>query len=477
MGNTRRWRADYRHPMQIIRLFGQLRERHLCRVRFFALLATLALCACSTRPQPNLDRLYETSVAHADQPPVILLHGAFGARLCDPQGKEHWPGGIGDLLFSDYAALALPVSGVARPGPTELTPCGMTDRVAGQDFYGRIEATLTGPGGYVLAEAGRSPPPGARHFYRFVYDWRQDNTRTARKLDALVEQIRRDHDDPAMQVDIVAHSMGGLVTRYWLRYGTVDVLDDNDFPVNNRGGHKVRKVILVGTPSLGSTSALQQLISGARFGVNTMNTEILLGFPSGYQLLPHPIVEPVLGDSGKVLSRDIFDIDIWRALQWGPFDPSVRQRLREAGWSENDLAALETHTHIHLERARRFVWSLTVKNADRPYELIVFGGDCVPTPARILIEDIGDDSFVRLWPEEVKEPRTGVDYQSLMLEPGDGAVTKASLLGRAELDPSVPRHRFSDFPLDYPVMFCEDHSQLPGNITFQDNLLHILLSR
>ena len=38
-------------------------------------------------------------------------------------------------------------------------------------------------------------------------------------------------------------------------------------------------------------------------------------------------------------------------------------------------------------------------------------------------------------------------------------------------------HRFSDFPLDYAVMFCEDRSELPGNITFQDNLLHILLSR
>ena len=65
----------------------------------------------------------------------------------------------------------------------------------------------------------------------------------------------------------------------------------------------------------------------------------------------------------------------------------------------------------------------------------------------------------------------------VLLEPGDGAVTKASLLGRAELDPSVPRHRFSDFPLDYPVMFCEDQSQVPGKITLQDNLLHILLSR
>lgn len=64
-----------------------------------------------------------------------------------------------------------------------------------------------------------------------------------------------------------------------------------------------------------------------------------------------------------------------------------------------------------------------------------------------------------------------------MPEPGDSAVTKVSLLARTALDPSIPRHRFSDFPLDYTVMFCKNHSVLTGNITFQDSLLHILLSR
>ena len=353
----------------------------------------------------------------------------------------------------------------------------MTDKVAGRDFYGKIEATLTGPGGYVRARPGEPLPDGPRHYYRFVYDWRQDIQATARKLDALVEQIRSDYGDPALKVDLVAHSMGGLVTRYWLRYGEADVLDGNLFPISNAGARKVRKVVLVGTPSLGSTSALQQLVEGATLGVNTMAAETLLTFPSGFQLLPHPIVNAIYSGSGKPLNRDIFDIDIWRALEWGPFDPALRARLLERGWTPVELLALEANTERNLERARRFVWSLTVKNTDNPAELIVFGGDCTDTPAHIVIEDIGDASFVRLWPDEIEQPLPDVDYEALMLEPGDGAVTKASLLGRAELDPSVPRHRFSDFPLDYAVVFCEDHSQLPGNITFQDNLLHILLTR
>ena len=441
------------------------------------LLLTAALLSC-TSIQPQLSTLYKTSGEATAQPPVILVHGAFGARLCDNDDKEHWPGGFHNILFGDYRALALPApEPVTHEHNQSLKTCGLTDTVAGKDFYGEIESTLTGAGGYLRTEPGTAVLDNQRRYYRFTYDWRQDNHLSAAKLDALVNQIRVDHGNQELQVDIVAHSMGGLVTRYWLRYGAVDVLGGNEFPLNNTGAGKARKVILVGTPNLGSTSALQQILTGADFGINKIQAEVLLTFPSAYQLLPHPIVDSILGTNGKPLQRDIYDLDKWRALQWGPFNPTLRLRLHANGWSEQQIIAFETYVGLQLERARRFVWSLTVKNNEAPHELIVFGGDCVPTPARILIEDIDDESHVRLWPDEVKQPKNNIDYQSIMLEPGDGAVTKASLLARTELDPSIPRHRYSDFPLDYAVMFCGDHSDLPGNITFQDNLLHILLSR
>ena len=68
-----------------------------------------------------------------------------------------------------------------------------------------------------------------RRYYIFPYDWRQDNVVIARKLDALIEQLRRDYGDPQLKVDLVAHSMGGLIARYYLQYGTTDVLDGNEF--------------------------------------------------------------------------------------------------------------------------------------------------------------------------------------------------------------------------------------------------------
>lgn len=52
------------------------------------LLLTAALLSCAGI-QPQLSTLYKTSGEATAQPPVILVHGAFGGRLCDNDGKEH----------------------------------------------------------------------------------------------------------------------------------------------------------------------------------------------------------------------------------------------------------------------------------------------------------------------------------------------------------------------------------------------------
>src|SRR5437764_1469361 len=89
-------------------------------------------------------------------------------------------------------------------------------------------------------ELSRAPAASTRRYHAFAYDWRQDNVVTARKLDALIEQIRRDYADPRLKVDIVAHSMGGLITRYYIQYGRSDVLDGDDFTANFLGAGKIR---------------------------------------------------------------------------------------------------------------------------------------------------------------------------------------------------------------------------------------------
>jgi len=323
-------------------------------------------------------------------------------------------------------------------------------------------------------------PAGSRNYYVFFYDWRQDNVESARKLSRFIEQIRLDYADPELKVDLVAHSMGGLIARYYLRYSEQDMLDGNEFVVNLHGADRVRRVILLGTPNLGSVSALHSFIKGFKIGAGAVPTETLVTMPSVYQLFPHALNDWIVTAAGKPLNRDLFDVETWRRFQWSIFDPEVRARIMRryddeaAGTAYLEL--LERYFEKHLERARRFTWSLTVPLPEQPYKLIVLGGDCKLTPARIIVEEVNGISEIRLWPREIKRPVAGVDYDQVMLEPGDGTVTKASLLARESLDPSIPRHKWVSFPLDYPIFLCESHYNLTGNVTFQDSLLHTLLS-
>lgn len=467
-------------------LGGRVREsvkiaRWLPRL-WLPLCATLLLPACATPTRPDLERLYREQQPVA-QPPVIVIHGILGARMADiTTGKEVWPGSIGRVVFSDYEDLALEIDpDTLEPAPSRLVPSGLVDEIGGRDYYGEIIRVLEQAGGFHRAEPGEPNGTGEPRYYVFIYDWRQDNVVTARKLADYIDQIKRDYADPDLKVDLVAHSMGGLMARYYLRYGRLDTLDDNEFPVNFDGARNVRRVLLLGTPNLGSTSSLHSFIKGYRLGLKPIPPEVIATAPSMYQLFPHSLNQWIVTAQGRPLDRDLFDIGIWRRFQWSIFDPQVRARIihkagsREAG--EARLALLERYFRKHLERARRFVWSLTVPVPEAPYRLVVFGGDCNLTPARLVVEEVNGHSEIRLWPHEVAHPVPGVDYDMLMLEPGDGNVTKASLLARENLDPSIRRHEYIGFPLAYPLFLCESHQQMTGNPTFQDNLLHHLLSR
>ena len=461
-------------------------------LRYYSYALIFALLGgCAHTPVPDLARLYETGPLTRDttletgavETPVILIHGVFGARLRDRDtGKEVWPGGITSLLFTSYDDIALPIDAdTLQPAASDLEAYAITDRAAGRDFYGAIIRTLETAGGYSKGIPGEPVSDGRRRYYILVYDWRQDNVQTARRLDELISRIRSDYADPDLKVDIVAHSMGGLATRYYLRYGITDVLDGNDFPMSELGNARVRKVILLGTPNLGSVSGLNEFLQGFRIGLRRIPTETFVTMPSAYQLFPHPIRSALVNANGEVLDRDLFDVDIWRAFQWSIFDPQVRERIinrfPDPEEGEAYLALLERYFEKHLERARRFVWSLTVPVEYSKVRHVVFGGDCELTPARILVEEVNGESVLRLRPSEVTMRVPGVDYEKLMLEPGDGRVTKPSLFAREALDPTVPRHRYSFFPMDHSILLCESHDSLTGNISFQNNLLNILLTR
>ena len=547
------------------------------------LLVLGGLSSCAQFNKPDLERLYRYQQGNPNQPPIILIPGLLGSRLSDANGKEVWPGSAFKLLFSDYDQLKLKVNpDTLEPEKSDLLLTGLTDTIIGQDYYGRLREVLESAGGFVESVSGTPARPGERRYYVLAYDWRQDNLAAVRKLDSLIEAIRRDYQDPDLKVDVIAHSMGGMITRYYIRYGTSDELTDNEFQVNNYGASRIRRAILLGTPNLGSTSAVKAIINGFKigfgelsdwrqdnlaavrkldslieairrdyqdpdlkvdviahsmggmitryyirygtsdeltdnefqvnnYGASRIRRAILLGtpnlgstsavkaiingfkigfgelspeliasWPSSYQLLPHPISQWLLTVDGRALNRDLFDVETWRRFQFSIFDPKAKKKIisqfKNASEGREYLRVLQSYFAKHLERARRYVWSLTVKAPHPDVKIIVFGGDCRLTPARLVVEEVDGKSVLRYSPNEIRHPNRAVDYDRLMMEPGDGRVTKASLLARRTYDPTVQRHEWSFINIEYAFFLCSKHTRLTGNPIFQDNLLHAILS-
>ena len=427
--------------------------------------ATATLIGCAQPARPDLGRLYRTGSQLPDATPLIVIAGAFGSKLRDRNsGLEVWPGTATRLLFGEYRDLALDFDpDTLQVKPDALEAFDITDAALGHDFYGQLLDTLQRFGGYVRSKPGEPAPNGERRYYVYAYDWRQDNVESARGLERLIQEIRRDYNDPSLKIDIIAHSMGGLIARYYLRYGPVDVLDGTEQLVTLYGTSRVRKLILLGTPNMGSASSLHAFLTGEPVVFRRIPQEVLATMPSGYQLFPHPLVTWLIDVSGNSTDDDLFDGKTWRRYRWSIFDPVVDARIRAERGADATayVAALQRYFDYRLERARRFLWAMSTPEPSTPIRYVLFGGDCAMTPARLALEMEGETPVARLRPDAIIHPVPGVRYDELMLEPGDGSVTKPSLLAREALDPTVPQSEDSFIPIAYCGFSCA--STTPGS--------------
>jgi pimeloyl-ACP methyl ester carboxylesterase len=444
-----------------------------------AVLALAFLISGCTAMGPAAEQFYPAHSATLERVPVILIPGLLGSRLERANdGVERWPGSTRKLLTSDYQELALRIDPeTLEPVDDGLVAGALFDAAIGQDFYRRIVRELRVAGDYQLARPGQSAVQHKARLYVFTYDWRQDIVKTVAKLDALIEQIRLDYGDPRLRVDIVAHSMGGLIARYYERYGTVDVLDGNSFHVTGLGGQKLRRMILLGTPSQGAVSAVHKFLNGYRVGISALPIEGVATMPSTYQLFPHPLVDWVVNINGKRLGFDLFDVEFWRRYRWSIFDHRIQRRMERDRdtWLQQEV--FERWFEKRLKRGRGFVWSLMVPAEPVPLvRPLLLGGDCVPTPRRLVFENIGGESVARLRPEQILLPAPGIDYESLMFEPGDGIVTRASLVSLQNLSREVPQYEQQGLAHEQAVFVCAEHDALTSDDRLLDALIEHLLA-
>lgn len=148
---------------------------------------------------------------------------------------------------------------------------------------------IDGYSGIREALAARLPVQRGLSYIEFPYDWRRDNRvaarRLAREVPKWLARWRASSGDARAKVVFIAHSMGGLIARYYL-----ECLE---------GWRYTRKLITFGTPYRGSLNAVDFLSNGykVRFaGFDVANLSALLRtFTSVYQLMPrYPCVD--MGD-------------------------------------------------------------------------------------------------------------------------------------------------------------------------------------
>lgn len=334
-------------------------------------------------------------------------------------------------------------------------------------------------------------------FYVFPYDWRQDNIGNARELIKRIAQLKTKLQRPDLKFSIVAHSMGGLIARYAAMYGDAD-LPTGDGPIQPTwaGAEHISKIVMIGVPNEGSADAFATIVEGYSITeglrrrvplLNKLTVEDVVRTPSVFQLMPHRDAVRFLDENLQPLAVDLYDPEVWKRYGWSVIYASPDFRRRYAGAAGTDGAngrpedELDAYLAATLQRTRRFHEALdAVNNSSSPVVLLAIGGDCEETlSAPVILRDEKRNRWVTLTRPREYRTSSGVKITKqratdAMYAPGDGRVTRTSLLGENLFK---ARDTQTGFTLSrYAVFGCDLHGQLPRNKTLQDNALTAIVN-
>ena len=462
------------------------------------LLTSLVMSGCVTGPDgPDMGGIYNV-LAQAEDPyrnPVILIPGTMGSRLVDQDTDEVIWGvfGPGSSPNSpDYARqIALPMSldsNLAELHDNVISD-GALDRVKfsviGLDIerkaYFYLLSTL-GIAGYRDERLGilNAIDYGDLHYtcFQYDYDWRRDLVESAQRLHEFIlakrAYVQRETEkkygivDLDVRFDIVAHSMGGLIARYYLRYGAAELPADGSLPeLTWEGAKYVDNLVLVATPNAGSTNALINLANGFKFGpfLARYDSTLIGTHPSAYQLLPRSRHEVLVDEeTSQPLAADIYDPELWVRMNWGLANPAHDKILSNllpdiVDPDERRLIALD-HLQKSLHRARQFTKALDIPaSPPRGVSLFLMAGDAKPTDAVASVNQ-------QTGKIKVREKRAG-----------DGRVLRSSALMDERTEANRQSRLISPIAWTSVQFLYEDHLGLTKDPVFADNLLYYLWER
>jgi pimeloyl-ACP methyl ester carboxylesterase len=393
--------------------------------------------------------------------PVIVVPGVMGSGLVRPDGTRVWLS-WGNAMGSH--ALALPCVLPLCDSRDELEPSGLLGmegllpRLFGFTEYGDLLELLREAG---FRRAGTTMN-GEPLYHIFSYDWRRDLIESARRLEQKLDELADFMGEPDARFNIVGHSMGGLVARYYLRYGGAEPKDGA--PVTWAGARRIKNLVLVAVPNAGAMAAMEAIFHGSRVGLSTttLAASVIARMPSIYQLMPPPGAPAMLDPHARPIDVDLHDPAVWREYGWGAFGAFGQQRL---GSTPADQQIL--FVEAALARARAFHSALArTPSTPCPVRVVTIGGDCLPTLARAVMPE-RPGQLPRFAPVNPAET-------DAMFEAGDGRVTRASVLASHLAGPDDDAG--SGLPEVAQIFLgSADHHGIYRERTFQSLLLRLLL--
>ncbi|HAV63352.1 MAG TPA: hypothetical protein DCY13_13425 [Verrucomicrobiales bacterium] len=240
--------------------------------------------------------------------PVIFIPGITASELSDEYPADHER--VWGVLRKDFARIALhPDETRYEAKEPAVVRADRVFRLVYEEFIEELRHNL-------------SPQPDQpTPVFAFPYDWRQPLERTARDLAAFIDEVigrtgllrhyHRARYDTDPKVNLVGHSMGGLVIAEYL--------------AQNPSQHRVHKLASLGTPYRGSFEAVLKVATGtAAIGSNqsaSREREVARVTPALYHLLPrYPgAVAPARG-----LESDLFNVATWQPSVMDSIETYVR---------------------------------------------------------------------------------------------------------------------------------------------------------
>ena len=269
---------------------------------------------------------------------VVILPGITGSVL-QKDGKDVWNfsgQSLWQLVQTQGKSLQdLKITG-NDPGTEDLGDgIRATSLVSGSHIIPKLEKVLSGY--YITSQMirdnfetieGSISNEQSANFFEFPYDWRRDNRVNARLLKTFLDRrlkLWRDHTGLTdAKVILLAHSMGGLISRYYL-----EVLE---------GWQDCKALFTFGTPYRGSLAAVDVLANGLDLLKLVDLSDMLRSLPSVYQLLPRHTVLSV-GSSYESIAQTtqpLPNIDRDKALDawnfYGEIEAAVKRHLNDASY-------------------------------------------------------------------------------------------------------------------------------------------------